>query len=248
MKTPYKILLVSALLIAISSTVVQAEENATLTPVPSVTGKFKTVRQEIRTERKTEREDIKEDKKTLRTDTKNLKDLVARIVNGTVTANNGTSLTVSNGTTSYTVNTASNTKLRRHFWGSSSLTEIAVNDKVNVWGMFTDTTKTMINATLIRDLSIMKRKGVFLGSITVINGNTITVQTINRGVQTVTVNGSTKYINRKEQVLALSDLVVGHKIRVNGMWDKTNSTITEVKEVKDFTLPVVQTVSPTPTP
>lgn len=251
MKTSHKIILASFLLLAVSTTSVYAEEELSPTAMPSVTGGLvRTLKQEIRNEKKETREEIKEDKRTLNTNIKSRKNLVARIVNGVVTAKTGSTLTVLHGSTTVMVNVTSNTKLRRHFWGSSTLDEISINDKVNVWGKFTDDTKTTVDATLIRDLSIAKRNGVFVGTVQTITGNVLTVLTVNRGVQSVTVDSSTKYINRKEQEMVQADVAVGHRIRVRGMWDKANNTITEVKELKDFTLPVVTrpTENPTPTP
>jgi len=41
--------------------------------------------------------------------------------------------------------------------------------------------------------------------------------------------------------------LVGHRIRVKGLWNNKNSTVTEVSHVKDFDLPVrpIGTVAPT---
>ncbi len=170
----------------------------------------------------------------------------ARIINGVVTGISGTTLTVSANGVTYTVDTNSSTIFRRHFWGKSFFSDISVSDHVNIFGKFTDTTKTTILAQMVRDLSVMKRFGTFFGTIQSISGSTIFMQTLRRSSQTVTVSGSTKLINRKEQTIALTDIKVGQKIRVKGLWDQTNSTITQVKQIKDFSLPVVNTPTPTP--
>lgn len=179
---------------------------------------------------------------------KALKNVQARIADGTVTGKSSSSLTVSKNGKTYTVNVDANTMYRRHFWGKSSFAEISVNDHVNVWGKFTDDANTVILARLIRDTSIAKRFGVFFGQITSINGSNFVMQAVVRGTQTVTVDSNTKFKNRKEQTIALGDLQVGHKVRVRGMWDKTNNTITQVTEVKDFSLPPQGSSTPTPTP
>ncbi len=201
------------------------------------------------------RNNVRNNRQDLRNDLKNLgnnlrKTILGRyavIAHGQVTFIKGTTLTVTKSGKTYTVNTDSNTRFRRRFWGSASLSEIAVNDMVNVFGKYTDTAQTTIQARMIRDLSIEKRFGVFFGTITSINTNTIVMQTIARGVQTVTVSVSTRLINRREQTIALTDLQVGQRIRVRGMWDRKVSSITEVTQVKDFSLPVINT-TPTPTP
>ncbi len=198
------------------------------------------IRQEIgedRRELKQETKQEKEDKKEIRTQAKAGRKFPASIIDGQVTSVSGSALTVTKSGKTFTVNTDSNTKFRRHFWGNGSLSDISVNDKVNVWGSFTDDAKTTIQATMIRDLSVMKRKGTFFGTVKSVSTSGFVITTLNRGDQTVTVSGTTKFVNRKEQTISLSDIKTGDKIRVKGMWDKANSTITEVAQIKDFTLP-----------
>lgn len=151
---------------------------------------------------------------------------------------NASTLTVQKDGKTYTVTTDANTKFRRHFWGKSSLTEITVNDKLNIWGTWTDNTRTSIKAKLIRDLSVFKRQGVFLGQIISLGVNTFVIHTTNRGDMTVTVSSNTKYTKRNEKTINFSDLKVNDKVRIKGLWDKQAKTITEVKEVKDYSLPL----------
>jgi hypothetical protein len=70
--------------------------------------------------------------------------------------------------------------------------------------------------------------------------------TIQRGEETVTLDPTTKLINRKGQAIATSDIQVGQIIRVRGLWDSVNFTVTEVAEVKDFSLPPFATPAATP--
>jgi hypothetical protein len=63
----------------------------------------------------------------------------------------------------------------------------------------------------------------------------------------VTVSSSTKFVDRRGKTIAQTDVAVSHRIRVKGMWDNTNSTITEVTQVKDYSLPVKPAGTPTPT-
>jgi hypothetical protein len=164
---------------------------------------------------------------------------------GKVTAIGTNSLTVTENNKTYTVNTDGNTKFRRRFFGSANFAEIRINDQLNVFGKWTDDAHTTILANLIRDMSIQKRFGVFVGDVTSVSGSTLVIKSVNRGTQTITVSGTPKLTNRKGQPIQLTDILSGHRIRIKGMWDNTNNTITEVKEIKDFSLPVV---SGTPTP
>lgn len=177
---------------------------------------------------------------------------------GTISTINGSSFTLTKDGKSIAVNTFSDTKFIRHFWGKSSLSELSVGDKVNVWGKWTDDNKTTLDAKLVRNLSVMKRHGVFFGQITSAGSGSFVMHTLNRGDQTVTI-GSAKLVNRKEQTISASDLKVGDKVRVKGLWDKAASKVTDVKQVKNFSLPkkdatvtptvtVTGTVTPTVTP
>ncbi|HEX6977062.1 MAG TPA: DUF5666 domain-containing protein [Patescibacteria group bacterium] len=146
-----------------------------------------------------------------------------------------------------TVNVTDKTQFRRRFWGKSSLNEIQTGDTVNVIGLWSDDSHTTINARLVRDLSIQKRAGVFFGTVKSKTSDTVwVISTVNRGDQTVTVDTTTKLVNRKEETISQSDIKVGDRIRVKGLWDKSASTITQVTHVKDFDLP--EKVNPTATP
>ena len=189
-----------------------------------------------------------------------LKSQVAKIIGGEITSISGTSLNIGKDGKTYTVNTDSNTHFQRHYWGKSSLAEFSVGNKVNVQGKFTDDAKTTILARLIRNLSIMKRHGVFLGDVTVKNSNNFVIKSKERGDQTVYFTGTTKFVKRNEEVMTYADLQVGHRVRVKGLWDKSLNKITEVVQVKDFSLPpkptkvgsptstVTPTLTSTPTP
>ena len=147
--------------------------------------------------------------------------------------------------TSIKVNLQTNTHFRRKFWGKSNVSEISVGDSIDVVGRWANEGKTEINAVLIRNLSIQKRFGVFFGTVKSITDTGFIMTTIKRGEETVTLD-SAKLINRKGTVITASDIQIGHKVRVRGLWDSANFTITEVAEVKDFSLPVKQTSTETP--
>lgn len=160
-----------------------------------------------------------------------------RVIDGEVTAISGSSFKVTKNGKTFTVNTDANTRFRRHFWGKSTLAELSVKDKVNVWGVWADDSQTVINARLVRNLSVMKRHGTFFGEVTSKGTNTFVIKSRARGNQTVTVASDTKIVNRKNESISFADIRVGDKIRVRGVWDKSNSTITEVTHLKDFSLP-----------
>src|SRR3989338_7962716 len=218
----------------------------------------------IRLERKELKKEFKGEVKGLRDEFKkkleDLKSQVAKIIGGEITAISGTSLTVNKDAKTYTVNTDANTHFQRHYWGKSSLAEFSVGNKVNVQGKFTDDTKITVLARLIRNLSIMKRHGVFLGDVTVKNSDNFIINSKQRGDQTVYFSGSTKFVKRNEEAMIYADLQLSHRVRIKGIWDKTLNQITETVQVKDFTLPpkptkaagptttVTPTLTSTPTP
>ena len=173
----------------------------------------------------------------------------AAIGSGTISAINGTTLTVkAKDGKQFTILTDDKTQFRRRFWGKSSLSEMSVGDMVNVIGKWTDDTKTTIQARLVRDLSIQKRNGAFIGTVQSVSSSGFVIQTVKRGILTVTTSASTKFVNRKEELITKADVIVGHRIRVKGLWDSKLNTLTEVTHVKDFSLPVKPSVTPKPTP
>ncbi len=170
----------------------------------------------------------------------------ASIGSGQVTAKDGTTLTVTSEGKTYTVQTDAKTQFRFKFWGKGNLDAIAVGHTVNVIGKWQDDARTTVLARQIRDLSLQKRFGVFIGEIKSLlsGGWVMSTKSEKRADQTVTVSSSTKFVNRKEERIAQSDIVVGHKVRVKGLWDKEANTVTEVAHVKDFDLPVKTPLTP----
>ena len=195
------------------------------------------IKSTIQADRKELKNDFKEKMQGLKEQLQGLKSQVAKIIGGEITAISGTTLTVSKDGKIYTVNTDSNTHFQRHYWGKSSLDEYSVGNKVNVRGKFTDEAKTTILARMIRNLSIMKRHGVFHGDVTAKNSDNFVIDSKQRGSQTVFFTGTTKFVKRNETAMVYADLQVGHRVRVKGLWDKSLNEITEVTQVKDYNLP-----------
>jgi len=245
------ILLVTAfiLLISIFTPFVLAEE---VTETPAPTGK-KGVRKEKIVEKVKAR--ITEKKENW---IENIKDKLGRVlrfgarITGNLTAVSTTSLTVqATDGKSYPVD-ITNAQCRRRFGGKCEWSELAVGDKVNVVGKWTDENKSVITGKLVRDTSIQKRFGVLFGKILTKSDTSFTME-VKRGEEIFTVTVYTtgaKFVQRNEKAMTSADIKIDHRVRAKGVWDRTLKEIRETTEVKDFTLPVVVSpiVSPTPTP
>lgn len=228
----------------------------------------KVAAQEARDEKKITTQAAKDEKKLDRLEFKQeLKDKISskvaeiknkvllRIIlnDANVTATGASTLTVEKDGTAYTINITDKTKIVRRFFGKATLADIKVGHKILVVGKRVAENSTTIDAVLIRDLSIQKRFGAFVGTVTGITGDSFTLNTVARGVQKALVGTTTKFVNRKNVTITKADVLVGHRIRVKGTWDSSVNTITEITQVKDYDLPVRATgstgatVSVTPT-
>lgn len=146
-------------------------------------------------------------------------------------------LTVSKDDKTYTVKVTKKTNLLRKFGGKSDLAEFTVGDILSVRGKWTDEAKTTLEARVIRNLSIQKRKGTFWGTIKSKGDNIFVLTSANRGNQTVYLAGDTKIVNRKEETITFAELLVGHRVRVSGLWDSKLNKIMEVTKIKDWSIP-----------
>lgn len=204
---------------------------------------------EIKEESREKAKELKEERKSL---AQSLRDMfpflrlgVAVIMNAQVSAVSQDSLTVEKDGKAYTVNISSKTKLRRHFWGKADFGDFAAGQMVNIIGTWGDKEKTTINARLIRNLSIMARRGVFIGEVKSMEESSFVLSTQNRGDLDVTVDSGTKIENRMGDEISFAEVLVGHRARVKGLWNKTDAKIGDVTQIKDFSLPIV---TPTPAP
>ncbi|MFH1898905.1 MAG: DUF5666 domain-containing protein [Patescibacteria group bacterium] len=169
----------------------------------------------------------------------------AGIREGKIVAIDGETLTVVEDEKTFTVLTDPNTKFRRKFWGTSSLNEISINDLVSVVGRWQNEERTQIKAMIVRNISVQKRYGVFFGVVTSVTDSGFILQSAQRGDQTISILDTTKIVDRVMSVISLSDIEVGHRVRVKGTWDNVNSTISDTVQIKDFSIPVLP--SPTST-
>ncbi len=156
-------------------------------------------------------------------------------------------ITVEKDSKTYIVVTDHKTRFHRKYWGNTGIAEMIIGDKVNVRGIWDDETVYRVKAYFIRDLSIQKRFGVFFGTINTKSDTGFVLDTGKRGVQTVTIKSDTHYTNRKDETITLGDLKEGDKVRLRGLWNSQNLTITEVEKIKDFSLPQFLSPSSTPT-
>ncbi len=143
------------------------------------------------------------------------------------------------------VNFDSKTKLFRKFGGKSEISEFSVGDGVQVVGLWTSDAKVEVNARLIRNFSIQKRYGVFIGTVKSLKPETaeLVLTTLRRGDQEVAPDKNTKYVDRAMHVISFDKLKVGDRIRVKGIWDNKLNQIFEVTQIKDYSIPEKVSVS-----
>lgn len=148
---------------------------------------------------------------------------------GKAVAINGAAITLAanNGTT-YTVDTTG-ARIIRKFGAAMLVSDIQINDQLLVQGMFAGaTTGTTLQAKRVQDMSLQARNGTFVGTIQSISGNNFVLQSQGRGLQTILTSSTTKVL-KGNSAATLSDLVVGATVRVDGVWDNTNSNVTASK-------------------
>lgn len=202
--------------------------------------KLGTVTSQLNNEIKEKRNTLLEQiRNTIRERVRNLR-YQARIT-GVITAIGEKSLTVKDKSDQvYTVSITDKTQLRRHFWGKAEWTDFSVGNEVTVIGRFTNEEKTTIEAILIKNDSVQRRWGVFFGEVVEKNTDNFVIETVNRGKIKVSITKAS-FVDRSGQTINFYQLVVGHRVRVKGVWDKTLSEIIETDEVKDFSLPPLPT-------
>lgn len=224
----------------------EVREQLGLTGTPSP-GTPKQIRQEVQEQVKNRLEELKDKLNWLLPFGFNQVEL--KVISGTTIP---ADLTVSKGDKTYTVKVMAKTVLLRKFGGKSDLTEFSVGDILSVRGKWTDEAKTILEARVIRDLSIQKRKGTFWGTIKSKGDNLFVLSSANRGDQTVYLAGDTKIVNRKQETIIFAELLIGHRVRVSGLWDNKLNKITEVTKIKNWSIPAKAMPTPnlglSPTP
>lgn len=194
------------------------------------------VKEERRQQKEQKKEQLKENKFEFKSFFNFLKNNNINIINGNVTAKSDTGLTINKDGKDYIVNITSGTKIVRRFFGKIAISEISIGHKVNVVGKFVNDEKTVIDAKLIRDLSITKRHGVFIGNVVSKSSLDFVIQPAKKVNQTVFFNSNTKFVNREEKPISYSDVKIGDRVRVKGIWDQAENKLSEISHVKDFSL------------
>lgn len=151
----------------------------------------------------------------------------------------------------WNVHLTNKTEVKRRFGGASAFLEFAPNDEVAVVGRRQQTassepSETDMDAKNIRNLSIQRRKAVFIGDITVVNAGdaSFTIETKARGLQTVYKTKDTE-VTDKDVKITFESLSVGDRVIVKGeLWDRANTKINAEKimklSIKPFSTPTVQ--------
>jgi len=180
-----------------------------------------------------------------------MKDGQKPAVFGTVTAVNGTTITVASrsfgkdaATTTYSVNAANATVFKNN--ATSTVSSIAINDQIMVMGTVSGTNVT---AASIRDgISMMNRgngpntagnggtgqtppfKGtgepVVAGTVSAVNGNSITITTSSN--TSYTVNTASTTVNKAGAASSVSAISVGDYIVVQGPVNGTTVTASSI--------------------
>lgn len=131
-------------------------------------------------------------------------------------------------TQTWTVNITSATKLFRRYMGTATIDEFAVGDTIEARG--TQGTGNVLNAKVVRDHSIIIKNRDFPGRIKSINAAALSFVIpikVKAGIVdlTVTTASTTKFFNHDHETITFSDLLVGNKVKVLGVYNSTNLTL-----------------------
>jgi hypothetical protein len=181
--------------------------------------------------REVKREVVQEEKKNILEEVKKvIREKIKKQIKGKLITIAGSTLTVQNDKTIYTVTTTSATQLKRRFGADSTLGEFSPNDELLVIGnrkKNTDGTlsSTDIEASYIRNMSIQRRFAVFNGEVLTVSSNMLTLKTKSRGTQTVYISSKTQF-KEKNTSLLFTDIQVGDNLIVKGeLWDRATDKI-----------------------
>ena len=151
-------------------------------------------------------------------------------VTGTLTAMSGTSvpatITLTSGATVYTVNVDATTVIVRKYNGPADLSEFMVGDTIQVKGTLSSDAVNTITPKTIKDLSVQRAGGTFIGTIVTTNcaSNSFTYKPKEREQQTVYL-ATTATIIRGGEKVACTDLKNGELAKVIGLWRQASNRI-----------------------
>ena len=166
-------------------------------------------------------EKTKEDPKTKKSDEtkKNSKDLA-----GSVVSISGNTISLNSNGTTYSVD-ASSAKIMSKYGLKLQIFDVKTGDNISVQGKVDGTN---VSAKTIRDLSIQTASNVSSGKVTAINGTSFTLQINKKNSRTINTNNST-VITKNGQPAQFSNIAVGSTVKVSGIFDKSNNTVTAQK-------------------
>ena len=131
----------------------------------------------------------------------------------------------------YKIHRIADARVLQHSWGSSDLSEFSVGDIINAFGTLDSTDPFLVHAKTIRNVSFQFKHRAFGGEITQIPATSsaspavdFILRTEARGDQKVIITEKTKILEGKVQK-TVSDLQVGMRVMVRGLWNRTLSEI-----------------------
>lgn len=147
-------------------------------------------------------------------------------------------ITAEKNDVSYVID-ASKAIFKRKYGARCDIYELMVGDYIRVWGVISGTNITAIK---VKDYSIQRWRGSFVGTITTIDseiysdnkGQTFRqfeIKSHYRGNQIIRVYDTTQ-IKYKRTSKAFTDLAIGQKIVAKGIWNNTQSLVYNTKWVK----------------
>ncbi len=150
-------------------------------------------------------------------------DMPSLFYKGTVTAISGTGFSFKNKKgTVYTVTTGS-AKIVQIPNTVISLSGIGINDTVAMSGNLTGST---LDASVVFVTKANQVPAKTKGTVTAVNGSTVTLQTKHNKTVTVNTNASTNVIKSDGTTgTVATDVVVGAKVKASGLWDTILHTL-----------------------
>jgi hypothetical protein len=162
---------------------------------------------------------------------------IAIIRVATLTSKSDSTLIVDQQGQTLTINTDVQTLFRRRVGGNSSLDEMQNGDSLSIVGFWEDEPRTTVYARMVRDLSVEIRTGTFTGTVTSLFGNGFVISYLNREPVNVTITPDAQLLNRKNEPIALSDILTDHRVQVRGTYNRQQQAINQVTQVRDTSLP-----------
>jgi hypothetical protein len=159
-----------------------------------------------------------------------IKPMHESMVNGTVTAISGSTLTVTGkGDTTYIVDASKATFPSGFFGTSLTLSSIQVGDKVMAMGTLNG---TKLTASSIRDASFIGRT-IFNGTVKAITGSMITLDARNNTTYSVDATAAKITKGIGTTTMPVSDIVTGDHLMIAGTLSGTTISATAIKDMGD---------------